>query len=90
MPVTTLMDPKNEIHASLGRSVVVLLAQGDDIALAAAWPPEDTLDAAAMTAARWSYSHVEPAGADTGTLPIIPWYFVPLGIGTTPDPQIRS
>ena len=72
----------SEIHASLGRSVVVLLAQGDDIALAAAWPPEDTLDAAAMTAARWAYSHVEPAGADTGTLPIIPWYFVPLRIGT--------
>jgi two-component system sensor histidine kinase KdpD len=72
----------SEIHASLGRSVVVLLSQGDDIALAAAWPPEDTLDAAAMTAARWAYSHVEPAGADTGTLPIIPWYFVPLCIST--------
>ncbi len=72
----------SEIHASLGRSVVVLLAQGDDVVLAAAWPPEDTLDAAAMTAARWAYSHVEPAGADTGTLPIIPWYFVPLRIGT--------
>jgi len=72
----------SEIHASLGRSVVVLLAQDDDIALVAAWPPEDTLDAAAMTAARWSHSHVEPAGADTGTLPIIPWYFVPLRIGS--------
>ncbi len=72
----------SEIHASLGRPVVVLLAQDDDVALAAAWPPEDTLDAAAMTAARWAYSHVEPAGADTGTLPIIPWYFVPLRIGT--------
>jgi two-component system sensor histidine kinase KdpD len=34
-----------------------------------------------MTAARWAYSHNEPAGADTGTLPIIPWYFVPLRIG---------
>ena len=34
-----------------------------------------------MTAARWAYNHVEPAGADTGTLPIIPWYFVPLRIG---------
>lgn len=34
-----------------------------------------------MTAARWAYSHNEPAGADTGTLPIIPWYFVPLQIG---------
>jgi len=71
----------SEIYASLGRSVVVLLAQGDDLVLTAAWPPEDALDAAAMTAARWAYSHVEPAGADTGTLPIIPWYFVPLRIG---------
>jgi two-component system sensor histidine kinase KdpD len=47
----------------------------------AAWPPEDALDAAAMTAARWAYRHVEPAGSNTGTLPIIPWYFVPLRIG---------
>jgi two-component system sensor histidine kinase KdpD len=60
---------------------VVLLSHGDDLALSAAWPPEDALDAAAMTAARWAYSHSEPAGADTGTLPIIPWYFVPLQLG---------
>jgi len=71
----------SEIHASLGRAVVVLLAQGEDLDLVAAWPPEDALDAAAMTAARWAFSHNEPAGADTGTLPIIPWYFVPLRIG---------
>jgi two-component system sensor histidine kinase KdpD len=71
----------SEIHASLGRPVVVLLTQDDDLALTAAWPPEDALDAAAMTAARWAHSHDEPAGADTGTLPIIPWYFVPLKTG---------
>jgi two-component system sensor histidine kinase KdpD len=71
----------SEIHASLGRAVVVLLAHGDDLELTAAWPPEDALDAAPMTAARWAFSHGEPAGADTGTLPIIPWYFVPLRIG---------
>jgi two-component system, OmpR family, sensor histidine kinase KdpD len=72
----------SEIHASLARDVVVLLAsQGDDLRLTAAWPPEDTLDAGAMTAARWAYGHVEPAGADTGTLPTIPWYFIPLRIG---------
>jgi two-component system sensor histidine kinase KdpD len=71
----------SEIHASLGRAVIVLLAHGDDLELAAAWPPEDTLDAAPMTAARWAFSHGEPAGADTGTLPIVPWYFVPLRIG---------
>ena len=71
----------SEIHASLGRGVVVLLAHDGDLALTAAWPPEDVLDAAAMTAARWAYTHSEPAGADTGTLPIIPWFFVPLRTG---------
>jgi len=72
----------SEIHASLGRAVVVLLEQAGDLALTAAWPPEDALDAAPMTAARWAFSHGEPAGADTGTLPIVPWYFVPLRIGS--------
>lgn len=71
----------SEIHTSLGRSVIVLLARNDDLELIAAWPPEDALDAAAMTAARWAYNHKEPAGADTGTLPILPWFFVPLRIG---------
>jgi two-component system, OmpR family, sensor histidine kinase KdpD len=71
----------SEIHASLGRPVVVMLAHGDDLDLTAAWPPEDALDAAAMMAARWAYNHAEPAGADTATLPIIPWFFMPLRIG---------
>lgn len=71
----------SEIHAGLGSAVVVLLQHGDDLKLTSAWPPEDALDAAPMTAARWAFSHGEPAGADTGTLPIIPWYFVPLRIG---------
>ncbi|MEA2988010.1 MAG: two-component system, OmpR family, sensor histidine kinase KdpD, partial [Alphaproteobacteria bacterium] len=71
----------SEIHASLGRPVVVMLAHNDDLDLTAAWPPEDALNAAAMTAARWAYNHIEPAGADTATLPVIPWFFVPLRIG---------
>jgi len=71
----------SEIHASLGRAVVVLLEQSGDLTLTAAWPPEDALDAAPMMAAHWAFSHGEPAGADTGTLPIVPWYFVPLRIG---------
>jgi two-component system sensor histidine kinase KdpD len=71
----------SEIHTSLRRPVVVLLAKDDDVTLTAAWPPEDELDAAAMTAARWAYNHAEAAGANTGTLPIIPWLFTPLRIG---------
>ncbi len=71
----------SEINTSLARPVVLLLSNGDDLELVAAWPPEDALDPAAITAARWAYTHTEPAGANTGTLPIIPWYFVPLRIG---------
>ncbi|MCG6205344.1 sensor histidine kinase KdpD [Rhodopseudomonas sp. HC1] len=67
----------SEIHASLARPVMVLLPRGDDLTLAAAWPPEDALDEAAMTAARWAFTHNEPAGFETGTLPIVPWRFVP-------------
>jgi two-component system sensor histidine kinase KdpD len=71
----------SEIHSTLGSAVVVLLAHDEDLDLVAAWPPEDALDAASMTAARWAFSHNEPAGADTGTLPTVPWFFVPLRIG---------
>jgi two-component system sensor histidine kinase KdpD len=68
----------SEINASLERPTVVLLAGDDELSLTAAWPPEDALDTASMTAARWAYSHNEPAGADTATLPTVPWFFIPL------------
>ena len=55
----------SEIHASLGASGRGPAGAGDDLALAAAWPPEDALDAAAMTAARWAYSN-RTGRADTG------------------------
>lgn len=70
----------SEIHVSLGKPVIVLLTQNEELSIAAAWPPEDALDTASMTAARWAYSHGEPAGAETATLPTVPWYFIPLRI----------
>lgn len=66
------------IHASLARPAVALLDRQGELELRAAWPPEETLDTATMTAARWSHERNEPAGADTTTLPAVPWYFVPL------------
>jgi two-component system sensor histidine kinase KdpD len=68
----------SEINASLSRQAVVLLDQDGELALRAAWPPVEELDTAAMTAARWAFTHDEPAGADTATLPTVPWYFLPL------------
>ncbi len=68
-----------ELHATLGRASVILLGRETGLAIAAAWPPEDRLDTASMTAAGWAYQHGEPAGAGTGTLPTAPWLFRPLG-----------
>lgn len=67
-----------EIHALVGRATVLLLAEGTDLAIASAWPPEDRLDTASMSAARWAFSRREAAGAGTGTLPAVPWLFQPL------------
>jgi two-component system, OmpR family, sensor histidine kinase KdpD len=67
-----------EISAMLGRPTLILLEQSGELGLRASWPPEDTLDAATMTAAGWTFSRDEAAGADTATLPMVPWYFVPL------------
>lgn len=68
-----------EVHAALGRASVLLLADEGRLAIAAAWPPEDRLDTASMTAANWAFERGEEAGAGTGTLPSAGWYFVPLG-----------
>jgi two-component system, OmpR family, sensor histidine kinase KdpD len=67
-----------EIHASLARGAIILLAEEGELVLRGAWPPEDALDTASMTAARWAFTHDEPAGADTATLPTVPWLFMPL------------
>ena len=66
------------IHSSLARPALILLEQNGELELRAAWPPEESLDTAAMTAARWSLEHNEPAGADTASLPSVPWYLLPL------------
>ncbi|MGU3493859.1 DUF4118 domain-containing protein [Xanthobacteraceae bacterium A53D] len=72
----------SEIHAILARAAVVLVpGAGTELTLAAAWPPEDRLDTASLSAARWAYEKAEPAGARTGTLPSVPWLFLPLSTG---------
>jgi two-component system, OmpR family, sensor histidine kinase KdpD len=67
-----------EISTTLGRAALILLDQSGELTLRAAWPPEDVLDPATTTAASWALTHDEPAGADTATLPTVPWFFVPL------------
>lgn len=68
----------SEIHAGLAAPVVMLIAQKGELVLSASSPPIESLDTAALTAARWAHQHGEPAGAATATLPAVPWFFLPL------------
>lgn len=64
--------------AAAGARAVVLLPEGEDIALAASAPQTEGLGSAPMAAARWAWTHGEPAGHGTGTLPNTSWTFRPL------------
>ncbi|WP_373413417.1 DUF4118 domain-containing protein [Ensifer aridi] len=67
-----------QIQATLRRNAVLLLPEGEDLVLKAAWPPDTELGVSDMTAARWSLEKKEPAGSDTDTLPTSPFQFRPL------------
>ena len=43
---------------------------------------EEVLDPSVAAAADWAFAREEPAGAGTGTLPTVPWLFVPLRAST--------
>jgi two-component system, OmpR family, sensor histidine kinase KdpD len=66
------------MHATFGGKIVLLIAEGEDLTVRAAWPPDVQLDAAAVSAARWAQQKREPAGWGTGTLPSIGFQFRPL------------
>lgn len=70
-----------QASAAAGARAVVLLPEGEDLAVAASAPvvePPLQLGAAAMAAARWAWEKGEPAGHRTGTLPQTSWTFRPL------------
>jgi two-component system sensor histidine kinase KdpD len=72
----------SHLHGALGRASVVLATDdGGELVLAAAWPPDQNLDEAAMTAARWAFDKREAAGFLTGTLPQVPYLFRPVQSG---------
>jgi two-component system sensor histidine kinase KdpD len=84
------------MHAAFGRRIVFLVAEGNDLQIRAAWPPDAQLDPAAMTAARWAQQKNEPAGWRTGTLPRVDYQFRPLVSARGPiavcgfEPQSRD
>ena len=64
--------------ASVKGQVVILLPQGEDLEIRAAFPPEDTLGTSENAAARWAFRNGEVAGWRSGTLPNAQFQFQPL------------
>lgn len=64
--------------ARLAGSAVVLAAAGETLEVGAAEPPGATLDEGAWAAARRAWTHQEPTGQGTGTLPSASWRFLPM------------
>jgi len=67
-----------QLAAATGGQAVVLLPKGEDIAAVAGSPNLPALGPGDLAAARWTWTHGEAAGADTGTLPNAAWTFRPL------------
>jgi two-component system sensor histidine kinase KdpD len=61
--------------------VVLLLPENGSIVVKAGYPPEDTLDAADLAAAKWAWESNRPAGRGSETLPGAKRLFLPLHTG---------
>src|SRR5690606_30115858 len=68
----------SQTAAAVKGQSIVLLPIGDDLAIRAAFPPEDTMGPSEWAAARWAMSHGEVAGFGSTTLPNAQYRFSPL------------
>lgn len=67
-----------QIAGAVQGRAVALLAEGGDLALAGAFPPDVELGVTEMGAARWAFERGEPAGRRSPTLPAAELQFRPL------------
>ena len=65
----------------LSVEVVILVPEGETIAVRAGFPPEDRLDESDLAAARWCWDRNQPAGRGADTLPGAKRLFLPLRTG---------
>lgn len=70
-----------QIASLLKVRVVLLLPEGEGIAVRAGYPPEDMLDEADLAAARWAWENGRAAGRGADTLPGAKRLFLPLRTG---------
>jgi two-component system sensor histidine kinase KdpD len=73
-----------QIALMLKVRVVLLLPEGESIAVRAGYPPEDTLDVADLAAAKWAWQSNRAAGRGADTLPGAKRLFLPMRTGRGP------
>ncbi len=73
-----------QMAAMLKVRVVLLLPEGDTVAVRVGYPPEDELDAADLAAAKWCWQNNRPAGRGADTLPGAKRLFLPIRTGRGP------
>jgi two-component system sensor histidine kinase KdpD len=71
----------HQIALMLKVRVVILLPEHDTVAVRAGFPPEDTLDAADLAAAKWCWEKNRAAGRGSDTLPGAKRLFMPMNTG---------
>jgi len=74
----------HQIALMLKVRVVLLLPEGDSVAVKAGFPPEDMLEDADLAAAKWAWEKNRPAGRDSDTLPGAKWLFLPMRTSRRP------
>ena len=62
-----------------GQALVLAPTAAGDLDIRAAHPHADTMDPGAWAAAQWAWTHAEPTGRGTSTLPGGTWRFMPIG-----------
>ena len=68
-----------------GKSLVLMPKPGDHgLDIAAGYPPEDRLNDRSNAAAEWAWSHGQPAGLGSTTLPAADWLFLPMSTARGP------
>jgi two-component system sensor histidine kinase KdpD len=66
------------LHRTQGGPVVLLLPEGGEVQLRAAWPPDRELSAGEISAAQWCLDKQEFSGWRTNTLPNLAMQFRPI------------
>lgn len=67
-----------QVEGDLQRQALILVPEKGTLAVSAAWPPEDRLDAESLAVAMQAFQRGEPTGAGTDYAPQTPWLFLPL------------